>query len=856
MPMTSLTASFDAVVMLTWSDWKTEPRSNRYHYATRFARHLPVYFVQPDGSGDEVAFEDLPGLAITLVHIAPDYGAAQARRLADALASRGIKRPLVWLYNVYFVHSLPRLNPLFTVFHATEDYVAVDSELQITRDNIGSDIRHALQHADMIVAVSAGVALSYRTGTGFNGPVLTIPNGCDFPFWESTQAAHYSPPSDGAKVAFYQGGINDRLDYVLLEALADRLDDWQFWFCGKVEPGLSGWETLQRKRNVRYFGLLPSEGIAELASQSLVGLIPFRQTRLMQQSMPLKAYEYLACGLPVVTIPIDALASQSELFTICTHANDFAKAIAAGSASRDVANAVAKRRAAARKQSYDIHFETIVEALGQYLSLRLRNKPRLNILMLYDDRSTHVGTIREHLEAFQSYSRHNFHFLPATGVWEIKKIDFQHYDSIIVHYSIRLSVEQHLADTIAESVSSYRGPKLLFIQDEYDTTETARRWMERLAIDAVFTNVPLGDVEKVYPRSRFPHVDFLPTLTGYVPEDPNIELFARPMNERSVAIGYRGRQLPHHYGALGYEKYRIGVDVKRLAAQKNLQVDIEVDDIKRLYGLDWYRFVGSCRATLGTESGSNVFDFDGLLASLAAKHREMPFAAFSNQFLSGHEGLIMMNQVSPKIFEAIKLKTALVLFEGRYSGVVSPNEHYIPLKKDYSNIDDVFNKVNDLEFLQSLTERAYEHVILKGAYSYRQFVENIDRYIDGRAKGRRRASLLSMPGVIAYDNRDTESVTPGNERPLISDMVLSGALSREWLIRATAGDHAGTTDLRRSILVRALQRSAELLSGQHSASIESKLSHSPWLAPARMAWHVLPMAVRSRILAQFRRQRH
>ena len=39
---------FDAIVMLTWSDWFTEPVSNRYHYATRFAKHLPVIFVQPD----------------------------------------------------------------------------------------------------------------------------------------------------------------------------------------------------------------------------------------------------------------------------------------------------------------------------------------------------------------------------------------------------------------------------------------------------------------------------------------------------------------------------------------------------------------------------------------------------------------------------------------------------------------------------------------------------------------------------------------------------------------------------------------------------------------------------------------
>src|SRR5437016_5499446 len=60
----ALNQYFDGVVMLTWSDWRTEPRSNRYHYATRFARSLPVLFVQPDGVGRSCSFEEteVPGV--------------------------------------------------------------------------------------------------------------------------------------------------------------------------------------------------------------------------------------------------------------------------------------------------------------------------------------------------------------------------------------------------------------------------------------------------------------------------------------------------------------------------------------------------------------------------------------------------------------------------------------------------------------------------------------------------------------------------------------------------------------------------------------------------------------------------
>ena len=88
-----------------------------------------------------------------------------------------------------------------------------------------------------------------------------------------------------------------------------------------------------------------------------------------------------------------------------------------------------------------------------------------------------------------------------------------------------------------------------------------------------------------------------------------------------------------------------------------------------------------------------------------------------------------MNQVSPKIFEAIRLRTALILFEGSYSGVIAPHVHYMPLKKDYSNIDDIFGKLQDIAYLKQLTDRAYTDIISSGEYSYRRFVERVNEDI-------------------------------------------------------------------------------------------------------------------------------
>jgi hypothetical protein len=50
----------------------------------------------------------------------------------------------------------------------------------------------------------------------------------------------------------------------------------------------------------------------------------------------------------------------------------------------------------------------------------------------------------------------------------------------------------------------------------------------------------------------------------------------------------------------------------------------------------------------------------------------------------------------------------MVLFEGRYSGVLKPHRHYIPLKKDFSNFDEVVAKIRDVEGLQEMVDRTFD----------------------------------------------------------------------------------------------------------------------------------------------------
>ena len=371
----------------------------------------------------------------------------------------------------------------------------------------------------------------------------------------------------------------------------------------------------------------------------------------------------------------------------------------------------------------------------------------LNILVLYDTNSLFTSTVKEYIESFSLFSKNRVSYAVGTLKAQVKTPLF-FFDVVVIHYSIRLSYDWFISKYYAEALNKYEGLTILFAQDEYDNTETLRNWIEYLGVNIVFTCVPQDSVESVYPNSRFPNVKFIQTITGFVPIYLQQKKCFKPMNERQFSIGYRGRELPYRYGNLGREKLLIAQKMKQLCKINQVSCDIEWQDSKRVYGQDWYNFMENCKATLGTESGSNIFDDYGEIQEsieLEAKiNPDMSYEEIHSKYLVNHENKIIMNQISPRIFEAISLKTALVLFEGKYSNIVLPDIHYIPLKKDFSNVDEVFCKLEDIEYISKLTERAYQDIVASGLYSYQNFIRNFDNLLEKEVDGNNNISQLTI----------------------------------------------------------------------------------------------------------------
>jgi len=344
------------------------------------------------------------------------------------------------------------------------------------------------------------------------------------------------------------------------------------------------------------------------------------------------------------------------------------------------------------------------------------------LLLLHNPAWSHVGAVSDHLRAL---------VLPgwvvtlASGVRDAPCPPLSDFDAVIVHYSVRLCVGGYMSPRVADALDTYSGAVAVFVQDEYDRTNYTRAFLSKIGPDVVYTCTPPDSRHLVYPPAMFPSTRFRRVLTGYVPQWASTTI-RRPIADRSTVVGYRGRDLGAHYGRLGAQKREIGELMRPECERRRIAHDIAWDERARKYGPDWVAFLSGCRAVLGTESGSSVFDWGGQLRANGT----------TLEAVAHLEGQIDMRQISPKVFESIAAGCALVLYPGAYSGVINPWTHYLPLQPDGSNLDEVFAALARPDVLQGLADRAYDHVIASGAWSYSVLTEQVDADLRGLERKR------------------------------------------------------------------------------------------------------------------------
>ncbi len=361
-------------------------------------------------------------------------------------------------------------------------------------------------------------------------------------------------------------------------------------------------------------------------------------------------------------------------------------------------------------------------------------------------------------------------------------------DAIVLHNTFLCLRWSHMFPTWKWGlrwVSEADCPKIALPQDEYDHAHVLDEWLAELGVSLVVSNFGEDARADLYPLLR-DRVPFVKRFTGYLDEDTAAAVRSRllPHAVRRLDVAYRASHLPYWFGSHGQLKHEVGSVVDERGAHFGLRTDISTQPGAAILGEAWLDFLASSRVVLGCESGSSVLDRRGeiraAIQALLAKDPELTFGDVDSLMPAGWDDYRFF-AISPRHFEAVATKTCQVLVEGEYDGVLEANKHYIPLARDFSNLDTVLAAIADPEVTSEIAEQAYRDVYLSGRYGYDALRDAVVDVLD--AAPRRDSGPLASLAVFLAEHppsvsRPLRRLPRLRRSPLVGDALRLVAVAR------------------------------------------------------------------------------
>jgi hypothetical protein len=304
----------------------------------------------------------------------------------------------------------------------------------------------------------------------------------------------------------------------------------------------------------------------------------------------------------------------------------------------------------------------------------------------------------------------------------------------------------------AETFRRRHGALAVFIGNEYDLLAEKIRFIKESAADYICSQLPFDTATWLYD-------DCVESAVLAVPHGLNPDVYIPQATEpRRTDVGFVGDLYERLIGDC--ERTDIVRFFERNGAEFDLQCDIRYERLRRA---DWVKFLNRCHGAIGAESGTRFLDRDGAILSGAKnflrRHPDAPYEEVFDRCFKDAKGYKSGKAISSRHFEPIGTKTCQILIEGRYNDILKPNEHYISVKADLSDIGEAVRRFKDVAFRQAIVETAYEYVRAEHTYAHR-----VRQLLATIGAGNTVASnLINAAGTIRKVS-DPDTVTMGAPR--------------------------------------------------------------------------------------------
>jgi len=235
----------------------------------------------------------------------------------------------------------------------------------------GDHVQMRKDHARLVrsaTVVSATARHLYREVAAVREDALLCPNGVDYGHFAGEEGASAPPPADllpilqaGKPIIGYYGALARWFDYPLLAEVAGLRPDLSFVLIGPDYDRTLSPELVDRP-NVHWLGVKAYAELPAYLRCFSVATIPFQLNRITHATSPLKLFEYMAAGKPVVITAMDE-SRQYPGVLVASDAQDFAAKLDEALRLKDDPDYVALLRSVARENTWEARARQLLQAL-------------------------------------------------------------------------------------------------------------------------------------------------------------------------------------------------------------------------------------------------------------------------------------------------------------------------------------------------------------------------------------------------------------------------------------------------------------------------------------------------------------
>ena len=287
------------------------------------------------------------------------------RHLRHTLSRLGWRPDVLWNYWPHTAYLIGRLGERVAVYHCIDDFTAVCYPL-VGPGTIARLEADLCRRVDLVFARTEGLVAAKRR---FNPSTYLLSGGVDVALFDPDRMG--APRPDVAALPRPRvglvGTIDDRLDVGLLVHCAGSLPQVAFVLVGPIKRHRADVRPLEGMSNVHLLPPCPYSQVPAIIAALDACLIPYRVNPYTRGLSPIKLYECLAMGKPVVGTDLPYLQREAGHVRIACTPEQFVSQVREALALPATAEERARWRTVAEAHSWERQVDTIERGLAPLL---------------------------------------------------------------------------------------------------------------------------------------------------------------------------------------------------------------------------------------------------------------------------------------------------------------------------------------------------------------------------------------------------------------------------------------------------------------------------------------------------------